>query len=270
MPVDVSPFLHRKGAPKPALVPPEVLSLLECGALSTVNLSEWLAMNQLSLATHLLREWGLDALSQTLAERVHAGAGHTAPARIQAIACFFNGHVATRFGSAFWHAMAVHPSDMARCWAVTMVGAQEDVSLGYLLRLCRPFAADVHFGVRELAWLALRPHISAHLDKSIAILSLWAAHPNKNLRRFASESTRPRGVWCAHIKALKENPALAEPILEPLKDDDALYVQLSVGNWLNDAGKTRPDWVVSTCERWLSVSPVKATRHIVKRGLRNL
>jgi 3-methyladenine DNA glycosylase AlkC len=134
----------------------------------------------------------------------------------------------------------------------------------------RPFAADEHFGVREIAWLAVRHRIIQDLEKSLAILSEWSQHENKNIRRFASEATRPRGVWCAHIVALKEKPELALALLDPLKSDKSKYVQNSVANWLNDARKTQALWVKNICDEWTRVSDSPETAYIIKRALRSL
>ena len=102
------------------------------------------------------------------------------------------------------------------------------------------------------------------------ILSGWASSKDENIRRFTTESIRPRGVWCKHIERLKTEPELALPVLEKLKTDSSKYVQDSVGNWLNDASKTSPDFVEDLCERWQSESANKHTEKIIRKALRTL
>lgn len=80
-------------------------------------------------------------------------------------------------------------------------------------------------------------------------------------------------MWCGHIQLLKDRPETALPLLEALKADPEKYVQDSVANWLNDAAKTRPDFVKTVTSRWLVDMAGKpgeaATQRICKRGLRS-
>lgn len=69
---------------------------------------------------------------------------------------------------------------------------------------------------------------------------------------------------------MKQDPALALPLLEAVKSDLAKYVQDSVGNWLNDAAKTNPEWVLRLCDDWLEASDTKATRRIAARATRSI
>ena len=125
-------------------------------------------------------------------------------------------------------------------------------------------------GLREWAWIVIRDDLVMELEQAIELLVSWTADPSKNIRRFASELTRPRGVWCKHISVLRNKPWLGLPILAPLSSDHAKYVQLSVGNWLNDAGKDHPKWVTDLCAEWIKNSPTKETGKICKRAMRSL
>ena len=170
----------------------------------------------------------------------------------------------------FLNLMASHQSDFVRCWATYAVGQNSDLTLEEMFAKIKPFAGDSHFGVREISWLAIRPIIIEKTLESIRILTTWVDDQDENIRRFASESTRPRGVWGEHIVFLKQKPEEGLAILEPLKSDSAKYVQNSVANWLNDASKTQPDFVVSLCEKWEKESKTKETAYIVKRALRSI
>lgn len=162
---------------------------------------------------------------------------------------------------------AEHSSDIVRGFAPFAI---RDDSIEETLELVKPFAADSHFGVREWAWLAVRPQIAEHLEVAIEILQVWVVDEDENVRRFTSEATRPRGVWCSHLSRLKLEPELGLGLLEPLRSDPSKYVRDSVANWLNDASKSRPDWVDTVTRRWSQESLTAETAYIVKRARRNL
>ena len=178
-------------------------------------------------------------------------------------------HLHTQFGFAIFDKLENHQSDILRGLASYLIGEQE-ISFEEKLNLSKHLANDSNSGVREWAWLAIRNDFASDLGKNIKLITRWTDDDKENIRRFASELSRPRGVWCTHITPLRENPKLGLNILEPLKSDSAKYVQLSVGNWLNDAGKDQPDWVINLCAKWKQESPSKETKKICTRALRNL
>lgn len=159
-----------------------------------------------------------------------------------------------------------HTSDTLRSVACYIVGLHS-TSLEEKFNLIKILADDPNSGVREFSFYALRPAIIQNPVEGIHLLTPWTQDSSERLRRFASEATRPRGVWCSHIPALKQEPWLALNLLTALKQDPARYVQLSVGNWLNDAGKDHPEWVKNLCQQWLNL-PHPATEKICKRALR--
>ena len=263
-------LLGRKGAARIALIPPEVLDALNAGLVPTVNLNEFLALDLPALTHSVARDIGLDAQHERLQDTL-AMLSAFPPVKRQA-------HIARALydltepradRDAVAHALASHASDVARCWAAQWI-AFSSLPLADKLASAWRFAADPHFGVRELAWMAVRDEIAGDVDEAVRLLQSWATHPDANIRRFASEATRPRGVWCAQIATLKREPWRGLPLLEPLRADASRYVQNSVANWLNDAAKTQPEWVVQVCERWSRGRVAPATQYIVKRAQRSL
>lgn len=262
--------LTEKPARRISEIPPAVLKQLNTGKRSTGNLVEWLAVDQGQLAEIVFREISFSdaikparlaisllktptAMKQTLAIGQSLAAGHPKA----------NGPV--------FKALATHPSDIVRNWAAGWIGFSNALPLQQKLKQLRPFAADAHFGVREMAWMAVREDIINQLEDALHLLEPWSHHKDPGLRRFASEATRPCGVWCRHLTRLKYEPQLALPLLEPLHADDSKYVRDSVANWLNDAGKTQPEWVKQLCSHWQeTTTQPQNTSLIIKRALRNL
>lgn len=192
------------------------------------------------------------------------------------------------YGFSSFDQLKGHPSDTMRgiaCFVLAqhhfdpntfrVEGLQDQLSpenwqLEKKLEKIRPLADDSHSGVREWAWMALRPVVVSNPNHALYLLQSWGKHTSERIRRFACEITRPRGVWATHIKPLKQEPWAAIHLLEALKADPAKYVQLSVGNWLNDAGKDHPDWVIDICSQWKRTSPIPETHKICNRALRRL
>lgn len=258
----------RKGARRVAEIPPETLAAINRGEIDTVNLVEYVAVDVTQLlpaaATRIALDPAHPEILATLAclpalkpmQRHWAAAGAL--------------HRAIADDAARRQALASQRSDILRQWAAMFNGLDEGKTLTQRLAGARPFAADPHFGVREIAWLAVRNAVVANIEQALELLLPWTHEADANLRRFASELTRPRGVWCAHIEPLKQNPTPGQPLLQGLRADPSRYVQDSVANWLNDAAKTRPDWTKYVCRDWLDGNTSKATAYICRRGLRSV
>ena len=163
-----------------------------------------------------------------------------------------------------------HPSDTVRGWACYLIGSDATLGLSEKLQAMQPLADDPHFGVREWAWLAVRADLVAAPLQALALLLPWTEAASPYLRRFACEALRPRGVWASHIALFKQQPHHALPLLDALANDPERYVQDSVGNWLNDASKTQPEWVRDLCARWQREHNSAANAYIRKRAQRSL
>ena len=252
---------ERKGATRAADIPADVLDALSRGALPSATLAECLALDQ----GRLLR-----SVFPDLPPPIHAAAEDACRLGILKRMERIGALLLQALGSPGIDACRAHPADTVRGWACFMAGAQAGLDLPARLAAIRPLADDAHFGVREWAWMAVRPHLARQLPEAIALLATWTASPSERLRRFASEALRPRGVWCTHIAELKSRPEAALPLLAPLRADPSAYVQDSVANWLNDAAKSRPEWVRALCGQWMEGGPGPATRRICERAQRSL
>jgi 3-methyladenine DNA glycosylase AlkC len=262
--------VKRKGARTVKDIPKDILAQLNSGKIETANLMEWLAIDQRLLLKNLLHQLTRTEYLHFVLADIDNLKKQTVNTINEAIGTGLLAQATVNKDSELLSELAAHPSDVVRGWAAYTVGKNAKLTIVQVLQKIHPFAADKHFGVREIGWMATRPVIANHLEESISILSTWATHKDENVRRFASEVTRPRGVWCEHIDELKQKPSLALSILEPLKSDAAKYVQDSVGNWLNDASKTQPKFVTDLCKKWSKESKTKETAYITKKALRTV
>jgi 3-methyladenine DNA glycosylase AlkC len=230
---------------------------LSRGEFASSNLGEILAIDFADLMESLAPGAGLPAFQKDGISRRMALCGEA---------------LLAHFGADVLATWTGHTSDTVRGLALFgLARHKDDATVADVLTMVRPFAADGHFGVREWAWLAVRPRLVRDLDLSIAALADWTGDADVNIRRFAVEALRPRGVWCKHIPALREDPARGLPLLEPMRREGEKYAQDSVANWLNDAAKDRPDWVRSLCQRWLrETDDCPPTQRITTRALRSL
>jgi 3-methyladenine DNA glycosylase AlkC len=263
-------LLARKGAARIALISDEVLQALNAGAIPTANLNEFLAIDLQLLAPAVAQAIGLDPAHERLQDTL-AMLGSFKPMKRHGLISHALYDMAAQSADpdAVAQHLITHPSDMARCWACDWV-RYSGWPLARQLQAQARFAGDPHFGVREMAWAAVRDEVVADLGTALDLLQSWVTDTNENFRRFASELTRPKGVWCAPIKILQAEPQRALHLLEPLRADPSRYVQNSVANWLNDASKTQGPWVESVCQRWLQESPCVQTQYIVRRARRTL
>ncbi len=252
-------MVTRKGSLKPSDVPIDVLDRLNSGAIETVNLAECLAVDFAILMEQVVPE-----LASVAKSRIPPTDGITK--RMVAAGKLLLEHL----GAEGVRDLAAHPSDTVRGWAAYLLATIPDRSLEQRLNSMRSLADDHHFGVREWSWLAVRHDVAAQIDEAIPLLIPWVGDNSPNIRRFAVEVTRPRGVWCAHIPKLKKNPELGLMLLEPVRADASGYVRDSASNWLNDAAKSQPEWVKMVCERWQLESNVPETRKLCTRALRSL
>jgi 3-methyladenine DNA glycosylase AlkC len=272
----------RLGARRLSDVPPAVRRALETGDTESANLMEWLVADMAALARTVsseVRDAGLTTALQEAAEKL-PGMSITERLKLVGDLIAESGAVGR---SAVFEKLANHRSDIVRQWACYAVNSErlkpkkiaadrllrQTVSLESRLNATMRFAGDRNMTVREAAWMAARPHVANALGPALKVLRDFSTHSDSNIRRFAIEVTRPRSVWRLHIVPLKRDPSQARELLNDVKSDPSRYVQLAVGNWLNDASKSRPDWVMQVCSEWME-SPTTETRNIVKRGLRTI
>ncbi|MFY0629619.1 MAG: DNA alkylation repair protein [Flavobacteriaceae bacterium] len=259
-------ILDRKGPRSFKDLNPEVIEYLNAGKIETKNLMEWLSADQIILLKVVLTELGKEDWFSMFDVAINAQKKPTANSNTRVIGEIF---AEMTNDANIYSKLKSHQSDIVRCWACWGESLQYD-DLEELLSTMKFYAADSHFGVREVVIFATKDRMIGDLEKAISILTNWTSDTDENVRRFAAEALRPVGVWVKKIAKFQEEPELGLPLLEPLQSDTSKYVRDSVGNWLNDASKSQPDFVIATCKRWKQVSDTKETAYIIKKALRTI
>ncbi|NKI32500.1 DNA alkylation repair protein [Muricauda sp. DJ-13] len=257
---------NRKGARSLKDINPEVLDYLNQGKIETANLMEWLAIDQQALLKVVLEETEKVNWLPSFEEAINSQKKPTANSNTKVIGETF---AQLTSDDGFYQYLKSHTSDVVRCWACWAESLLQD-EIGTLLNISKFYAADKHFGVREVVIFASKDRMNEQLEECVTELSKWTTSKDENIRRFVAEAMRPVGVWVKKIEAFQENPAKGLPLLEPLKSDPSKYVRDSVGNWLNDASKSKPEWVIEVCSRWQKESQTKETAYIIKKALRTI
>jgi len=121
------------------------------------------------------------------------------------------------------------------------------------------------FGSSEFA---VRCFLRKDLHRALATMQLWSLDGDAQVRRLASEGSRPRLPWSFRLEALMRDPSLSAAILNNLMADPSLYVRKSVANHLNDVSKDQPDWLLVQAQSWPLDNP--RTAWIARHALRSL
>jgi 3-methyladenine DNA glycosylase AlkC len=121
------------------------------------------------------------------------------------------------------------------------------------------------FGSSEFA---VREFLRRDLKRTLAVMETWSCDASADVRRLASEGSRPRLPWSFRVDAIVADPALTAPILENLRADPSPYVRKSVANHLNDMTKAHPDQVLDRLAAWPLEDPHSAW--IARHALRSL
>jgi 3-methyladenine DNA glycosylase AlkC len=130
-------------------------------------------------------------------------------------------------------------------------------------------AALEEFTQHISAEFAIRPFIVKYKDRTMAQMFEWARHEHTEVRRLASEGSRPRLPWGIALQALKADPSPILPIIEQLKQDESESVRRSVANNLNDIAKDNPQVVLDVLRRWQTIETAEM-RRITSHALRTL
>ena len=119
------------------------------------------------------------------------------------------------------------------------------------------------------AEFAIRPFIAQDQERTLDQMYEWAGDPDPDVRRLASEGSRPRLPWGMRLQSLVADPTPLLPILERLSNDPDEVVRRSVANNLNDISKDHPQLVIDLLSRW-GPQPGSHLYRLARHALRTL
>jgi 3-methyladenine DNA glycosylase AlkC len=154
-------------------------------------------------------------------------------------------------------------------WPVTGAVATKAVADGTDAAFDDAMALLADLTGRLTSEFALRILLRHDLDRALRIIAGWTASPDADVRRLASEGTRPYLPWSIRVPELVARPGATAPVLDALYGDASEYVRRSVANHLNDLSRDHADLAVATARRWLD-APAPTTGRLVRHGLRTL
>ncbi|MFK7854078.1 MAG: hypothetical protein AB8B79_08195 [Granulosicoccus sp.] len=132
-------------------------------------------------------------------------------------------------------------------------------SLKTLEQMTRFFSAE----------FAIRPFIIQSPKLALSFVTHWSKHSDWQIRRLASEGTRPRLPWGRQLPEFVRDPSPILTVLDRLYTDNNLIVRRSVANSLNDIAKDHPDLAAATASKWIE-HPSAAAQWTAKHGMRTL
>ncbi|WP_369222377.1 DNA alkylation repair protein [Streptomyces sp. R39] len=154
-------------------------------------------------------------------------------------------------------------------WPVTSAVATKAVAEGGDAAFDDAMALLADLTGRLTSEFALRLLLRHDLDRALGIITGWTASPDADVRRLASEGTRPYLPWSVRVPELITRPGATVPVLDALHRDGSEYVRRSVANHLNDLSRDHAGLAVATARRWLD-DPAPTTGRVVRHGLRTL
>ncbi|MCC5036580.1 DNA alkylation repair protein [Streptomyces sp. WAC 00631] len=154
-------------------------------------------------------------------------------------------------------------------WPVTSALATRAVQEGSAAAFDDAMALLADLTGRLSSEFAIRTLLRHDLDRSLRIINGWTGSADVDVRRLASEGTRPYLPWSVRVPDIMARPGATVPILDALYRDESEYVRRSVANHLNDLSRDHPDIVIGTARRWLD-DPDATTERLVRHGLRTL